>query len=142
MAFNSTEVTCTVIKEVTKHFVDHCYVCVSKTAAFPFAPCPNGQCTCDVYSRYGDCEHAEFVRMLAIRVRQPTVSGDSIPIQRKRGRKPGSSTSRGKARAQKRLIPEAGQISMPKVRSRIAKRHVVKAPKATKAVRTERGHKS
>ena len=93
---------CTRLKHIRTHFLDIWYVCVSKQTAFPFSPCPDGQGTCAMHCRYGDCEHAEFVRMLPLRVRSATISADKIPGQRPRGRKCGATTSRGRLQAAKK----------------------------------------
>lgn len=93
---------CTSMHHVRQYFVDVCYVIVSKAALLPFRACPDGQCTCFVFCRYGDCEHAEFVRMLPLRVRSATSSGHMVPTQKKRGRKRGPTTQRAKATASKK----------------------------------------
>ena len=79
--------TVTKIAAVNAFFNNICYVCVSKVDKFPFPPCREPMCTCATFCRYGDCEHAEYVRMIDLRLRCATSSPESLPMQRKRGRK-------------------------------------------------------
>ena len=112
--FDDTSIvsSCTRVSQVRRFFHDTCYVCVSTVPAFPFPACPNGHCTCAMSSRYGDCEHAEYVRMLSLRVRAATISGDNVPTQQKRGRKKGPVTARSKARAMARSITSVRKDSL------------------------------
>ena len=103
-----TKRRCTQIGPTNRIFKDYCYVCVSKVSMPPFRSAANNPTgTCSSFARYGGCEHVEYVKMLQLRVRDATLSTDTLPMQRKRGRKPGPITARGKAMPKE---PRQGRI--------------------------------
>ena len=100
----------TKIAAVNAFFNNICYVCVSKVAKFPFPACRDPRCTCPIFGRYGDCEHAEYTRMMDLRLRSATSFPESVPLQRKRGRKPGKKlTATGRARCGQKRAPRRAQ---------------------------------
>ena len=77
-----------------KLFDDIVYVLAKPAWHVPHANYAGPLCTCPCFCRFAACEHAEYAKMLSLRVRTATLSADSIPAAKKRGRKPGQAIGR------------------------------------------------
>ena len=77
-----------------------CYVIVRKPGHAPHPHISQPLCTCVSYCRYASCEHVEYVKMLNLRLREATSTRDTLPENKRRGRKRGQTlTERGAAKA-------------------------------------------
>ena len=97
------EPNCTVFAKVVEYFAQIVYVILRPAGHAPHPEFHDPLCTCAYFCRYAGCEHVEYVKMLALRLRPATSSAVTLPVQKRRGRKRGQTlTVRGAARAQKR----------------------------------------
>ena len=71
-------------------------------------------CTCQHFGRYAACEHETCVRMLDLRVRDATLSGEKLPNQPRRGRKKGRAlTERGRKAVTKETLKQGKRSVRP-----------------------------
>ena len=77
-----------------KLFEDIVYVLVKPAWHVPHENYAGPLCTCLCFCRFAACEHAEYAKMLTLRVRTATVRSEAVPAAKKRGRKPGQAMGR------------------------------------------------
>ena len=112
-------IACARLARINAVFSEIRYVLVRAPGQKPWPLYKDPLCTCPAFARYGGCEHAEFVKMLDLRLREQSSEPDHLPILRRKGRKPGQClTRRGASAAAKaaKSKPKAKATSKQKPR--------------------------
>lgn len=111
-----SEAVCTMIHKVNEIFHGVRYVIVAAPGTGPWPRFRSPMCTCPHFGRYAGCEHAEFVKMLDLRLRPATSFPEALPVLRRKGRKPGVNlTMRGAALKEKTKVKR--QVAAPKAKA-------------------------